>query len=146
MITEVNGKPVITPQDLSNAEGLLPVNAPVALKLLREGETLSLNASLKARTMKSDPGESLDARLQGATFTELADRYARLGLSGVSIDKVAPDSRAAKNGLQSGDVVTAINQRDLTDIASFEATLARHPRQLLLTVVRGRSAFFVQCE
>ena len=146
VIVEVNGKPVITPQDLANAEGLLPVNAPVALKLQREGQTLSLNASLKARTFKSDAGDKLDPRLQGAEFTELSDRYAQMGLSGVSVGKVAPDSRAARNGLQDGDIVTAVNQRDLTDIASFEAVLARQPRQLLLTVVRGRSAFFVQCE
>jgi serine protease DegQ len=146
VITEVNGKAVITPQDLANAEGLLPVNAPVTLKLLREGQTLTLNASLKARTFKSDVGATLDARLDGAEFTELSDRYSQMGLNGVTIAKVAPDSRAAKNGLQSGDIVTAVNQRDLTDIASFEATLGRHPRQLLLTVVRGRSAFFVQCE
>jgi serine protease DegQ len=146
VITEVNGKAVITPQDLANAEGLLPVNAPVTLKLLREGQTLTLNASLKARTFKSDVGATLDARLDGAEFTELSDRYSQMGLNGVTIAKVAPDSRAAKNGLQSGDIVTAVNQRDLTDIASFETAVSRHPRQLLLTVVRGRSAFFVQCE
>jgi serine protease DegQ len=146
VIVELNGKPINTPQDLSNAEGLLPVGSQVALKLLREGQPLTLNAALKARTLRTNQGDKLDPRVGGAEFTELSDRYTALGLTGVTVGKVAANSRAAQNGLQAGDIVTAVNQRDLTDIGNFEALLNRHPRQLLLTVVRGRNAFFVQCE
>jgi serine protease DegQ len=48
--------------------------------------------------------------------------------------------------LRQGDVVVAVNQVDLRNLADLKTLGARHPRQLLLTVVRGRNAFFVMCQ
>jgi len=146
VILELNGKPVVSPQDLGNAEGLLPVGAPVALKVVRDGETLVLNASIRTQELKTGNGEKIDPRVAGAELSDLPAKISQRGLAGVLVSKVAPNSRAAENGLQAGDVITAVNQRDVGDLATFSAAASRHPRQLLLTVVRGRNAYFVMCQ
>jgi serine protease DegQ len=146
VITELNGRPIASPTDLSNAEGLLPVGSTLALKLLRDGETVSIDATLRAQDIRSNAGEKLDARLAGAEFTDVPSRLAQRGIAGVVASKITANSRAAANGLQTGDIVTAVNQREIEDLAAFEATVGKHPRQLLLTVVRGRGAFFLLIE
>jgi S1-C subfamily serine protease len=146
VITELNGRQVASPTDLSNAEGLLPVGAELKLKLLREGETIAVNATLRAQVTRSNAGEKLDPRLAGAEVTDLPSRLAQRGVGGVALAKVAANSRAAANGLQTGDIITAVNQRDVADIAAFEAAEGKHPSQLLLTIVRGRGAFFLLLE
>ncbi|HET7843377.1 MAG TPA: PDZ domain-containing protein, partial [Xanthomonadales bacterium] len=64
----------------------------------------------------------------------------------VTVLSVAPNSRAAANGLEAGDVITAINQREVNGLGDLEAFLARKPQQVLLTIVRGRSAFFLMAQ
>ena len=67
----------------------------------------------------------------------------REGLSGVSINRVAASSAAAKAGLKAGDLIIGINQVDIGGLKELQLAFSRHPRQVLLSVVRGRNAFFV---
>jgi serine protease DegQ len=145
VVVALDGKRVANGQDFHNAEGLLPVGRAVALKVLRDGEELEVSAAVKARP-KSLAGATLDPRLGGATLAELPERYRQQGVSGVLISEVEPGSRAAANGLRAGDLVTALNRRDLPDLAALQARVAERPEQLLLTLIRGRSAYFAPLE
>jgi serine protease DegQ len=145
VVVALDGKRVANGMDFHNAEGLLPVGRAVALKLLRDGEELEVSAAVKARP-KSLAGATLDPRLGGATLAELPERYRQQGVSGVLISEVEPGSRAAANGLRAGDLVTALNRRDLPDLAALQARVAERPEQLLLTLIRGRSAYFAPLE
>jgi serine protease DegQ len=60
--------------------------------------------------------------------------------------RVGEASRAYASGLRSGDVIVAVNQRDIDNEADFQRALAGKPRQLLFTVVRGDNAFFMQIQ
>jgi serine protease DegQ len=146
VITALNGNAIADENDLHNAEGLLPVGSAVELKLLRDGKPLALGTKLTATELASAEGQQLDTRVAGAAFVDLGERQRQQGLSGASIVRVAGGSRAEGNGLKAGDVVIAVNQVDLRDLTDLKTLLQRHPRQLLLTVVRGRNAFMVQCE
>jgi len=145
VIVALDGQPVVDRQSLHNTEGLLPVDKPVNLTALREGRELKLSVVLKAR-LREIGGASLDPRLEGARFVELPERLRQRGGLGVGIDEVRGGSRAARNGLRPGDVVTAINRRDIADLAALQQRLANPPAQLVLTVVRGRSAQLVLVE
>ena len=46
-------------------------------------------------------------------------------------------SRAAGNGLQSGDVVIAANSGRFDDLPSFRLSFSAQPPQLVLRIVRG---------
>ena len=136
IIVAVNGQRVDSGQGLHNLEGLLPVGQPVKLDLQRDGKRLSVNATLKAQPKEVD-GATLEARLAGATFSDLPERYRQQGLSGVIISKVAPGSRAARNQLDGGDLVLAINRRTVADLNAFRAQLATPPKTLVLYLQRG---------
>jgi len=146
VILELNEKTIQTEQDLHNAEGLLPVGTPVTLKVWREGKLLSLTMSLVAPQLANASGGKLDPRLEGAELTDSNDRQRRSGITGASITRLAPGSRASSNGLKVGDVIVAVNQVNIDSVRDLTNILSRRPRQLLLSVVRGREMFFVMMQ
>ncbi len=136
VVVAANGQRIDSGQALHNLEGLLPVGQAVKLDLQRDGKLLSVTATLKAQPKEVD-GATLDPRLAGATFTDLPERYRQQGLNGVIISKVAPGSRAARNQLDGGDLVLAINRRVVNDINAFRAQLSPAPKTLVLALQRG---------
>lgn len=147
VITSLNGKPVNAANELANLEGLLPVGTQVTISVLRESAPLTLTATLKPTELRQASGDKLDAGLAGATLGDLPDKFRRQGLSGVLVTAVGNDSRAAKNGLRVNDLIAAVNQVEVRDLTELETRIAkRRSEQLLLTVVRGRSAFYMLVE
>lgn len=144
-ITAINGQAVRDQQDLANQEGLLPIGETVTLGVQREGKSRQLRATLEARRTEL-VGATLDARLEGARFALVSERERRQGVAGVRISAIKEGSRAARNGLREGDLITAVNRRDVSDIASLERHFAQQPEQLLLTLVRGGRAYFAVME
>lgn len=143
VIIAINGKTIATEQDLHNAEGLLPVGSAIQLKLLRDGKPLEVSTRTATEQLATSSGAKLDPRLDGAEFADLGERQHSVGMSGVSISRVTPGSRAAGNGLKSGDIVIAVNQVEISSVRDLERLGTRRVRQLLLSVVRGNNSFLV---
>jgi len=100
-----------------------------------------------ADELRQTTGDKLDAGLAGATLGDLPDKFRRQGLSGVIVNAVAQGSRAAANGLRANDLIVAVNQVEVRDLTELETRVAkRRSTQLLLTVVRGRSAYYMLVE
>jgi len=136
VIVAANGQRIDNSDALRNFQGLQPVDSQVTLDIIRDGKPLQLRAALRA--LPRD-GASFDARLTGATFSDLPETVRRQNnrAFGVLVEKVAPGSRAARSGLNEGDLIFQVNQRSFNDLASFRDILADAPRQLLLGVSRG---------
>ncbi len=143
VIVSLGGKPVASDQELHNLEGLGSAGAAVSVGIVREGKPITLNATLKAQELQTAKGDALDARLAGTMFADSSDSLRRRGITGVTVTRVAESSRAYASGLRNGDVIVAVNQRDIDNAAGFQRAVAGKPRQLLLTVVRGENAFFM---
>ena len=146
VVVSINGKPVRNRRDLANAEGLLPVDSQVQLGIERGTQKLNIVATLKTQVLETIAGSKLDERLTGATFSDLTDALKQMGHRGVLVAAVAPGSRVAELGLAEGDVVRQVNQRDILGVGQLEAALKVHPEQVLLTIVRGRQAFYLLVE
>jgi Do/DeqQ family serine protease len=144
-ITAINGKPVQRQQELSNIEGLLPVGEPIALTVQRDGKLTQLRTRLAARRTELDGGR-VDNRLTGARLGAVPERLRRQGVAGVLVNAVAAGSRAELNGLRAGDLITAVNRREVADLDAFERFLGPRPAQLLVTLVRGNSAYLAVME
>ncbi len=144
-ITAVNGQPVQHPEELANLEGLLPVGEPVTLTIHREGKTQPLRTRLAARRTELEGGR-VDQRLAGALLGAVPERLRRQGVTGVLVNAVEAGSRAEQNGLREGDLLTAVNRRDVNDLDGLERSLAARPAQLLLTLVRGNRAYLAVME
>ncbi len=136
VITAANGERVDGAQALRNLEGLLPVDEPVTLELVRGERKLSVQAVLKAQAKEIDGGQ-IDPRLAGATLIDLPERFRQQGLNGVVASKVEPGSRAAASGLRAGDRVGQVNRASVADLAAFRRALSMPPRELVLSVARG---------
>ncbi len=136
VITAANGNPIDNRDALRNFEGLQAIGSEVVLDIHRDGRALQL-----ATTLLEQPGAiagaELDPRLSGATFAELPERLRQAGLSGVLVEAVEADSRAARSGLRAGDVVTASSAGNFGDLGGFRTGFTQAPAQLVLQIVRG---------
>ena len=145
VITAVNGQTIKNQQELANQEGLLPVGKTAELTLQRDGKALIKRASVAARKTEL-AGGALDKRLAGGRFGVVSERLRRQGVNGVLVLGVDAGSQAASNGLREGDLITAVNRNDVSDLIAFERSLGTPPPQLLLTLVRGNRAYFAVME
>jgi len=146
VIASFNGKPLASRQQLHNAEGLTAVGSNVKLGVVRDSKPLEVAVTLRLAQVQSARGTDLDPRLAGVQLSDLGDSRRRGGISGAEVKSVAADSRAQAAGLRTGDVIVGVNQREIQGVADLTELLSRRPRQLLLTVVRGQSAFYVMIQ
>jgi serine protease DegQ len=143
VIVSIDNRPVASDNDIYNAEGIAPIGATLELKVLREGKPVTVSTKLVAEQIVSVDGASLDARLTGAELSDANERLRRMDLAGVSVTRVTAGSRAANAGLKAGDLIAGVNQVQIGGLKDMRTLLSRRPRQVLLSVVRGRNAFFV---
>ncbi len=146
VIVALNDKRIATSADLVNTEALLPVGKQVFLGVVRDKKPLTLSTVLKPEEIREQAGRELDPRLQGAQLSDLGEKLRRKGLNGVLIAKLDSAGRAARNGLAEGDLIAAVNQVNVRNLSELESRLQAASGQLLLTVVRGRRAFYVLME
>ncbi len=133
VIVAANGQRIASAEDFRNFQGLQAANARLTLDVRRDGKPLQLTAGLQE--LPRD-GASLDPRLAGVTFGELPETLRRQGASGVQVSTVANDSRAARAGLRSGDVILEATTGRFNDLASFRASFRQPPQQLAFRIWR----------
>jgi serine protease DegQ len=146
VIVALNERRIATSADLVNTEALLPVGKQVFLGVVRDKKPLTLSTVLKPEEIRVISGRTLDVRLQGAMLSDLNEKLRRQGLTGVLVGKVDEDGRAARNGLAEGDLIAAVNQVQIRNLGDMQERLEAPSQQLLLTIVRGRRAFYVLME
>ena len=136
VVVAANGQSIENAEALRNFQGLQPVDSTILLDVRRDGKPLQVRSRL-SEAPRALAGAQLDPRLGGASFAELPESLRRQGLSGVLVEQVERDSRAARNGLRRGDVVLAASSGEFSDLGGFRAGLAKPPTQLMLRVLRG---------
>jgi Do/DeqQ family serine protease len=136
VIVAANGERIDDRNALRNFEGLQSVGSRVTLDVLRDGKPLQLSTGLREQP-RDVAGLELDPRLDGATFAELPASLRQSGAGGVLVEAVTRGSRAARNGLQKGDVIVAASAGDFDDLPGFRASFTRSPAELVLRVIRG---------
>src|SRR5262249_13216093 len=125
VIVAVNGRPVLSDNDIYNAEGIATVGSTLELKVQREGKPLTVSAKLAAEHVASVDGASLDPRLAGTVLTDANERLRRQDLTGVTIGSVTAGSRAGNAGLKSGDLIAGVNQVQIGGVKDLRALLAK---------------------
>ncbi|MGH8156859.1 MAG: Do family serine endopeptidase [Rhodanobacter sp.] len=143
VLTTLNGKPLRSVQELRNAEGLLPLGSTVQLGVLRDGQSRQVSASLNPLKLASVDGGQLDARLAGVRFSELSDDQRAQGLYGVAISAVQPGSRAARAGLNAGDLLIGIGNQRITGLNMLRGLAKIHLSQLALVVADDNGGHYV---
>jgi serine protease Do/serine protease DegQ len=144
VVVKMNGHKIRNAGDLRNRIGLLSVNEEAVFEILRNGETRTIKARIKAQETTAASGQYKNERLSGLSVAELDESHPLYGqLEGVIIADVERGSPAWQAGLRTGDIITSINRQNVTDLQSFLTLVDQVPGSLLLRVVRGNTAAFL---
>jgi len=131
LIIRLAKRDIESSDDLSRIVASLTPDENVPLTLIRQGSTVNLNLKLAVRTIERDgvkvnvwPGFSV-----APISSQLRERMRIPRNAGnVLIGGVIEDSSASSLGLRSGDVIKAINRRDVRNLKHFYSLLNSEDR------------------
>jgi serine protease Do len=156
VITSFNGKPVVFSSDLPHLVGRVAPGTRAKVTLVRAGKTRSLTVTV-GELPADDALAAKDVPAGGKAVPETATRLGlvveaipearrrQLGVrGGVIVARVAGDS-AARAGLRPGDVILAVNNRDVDTPQAFAEVVAGLPagKWVPLLVSRGGSPQYI---
>jgi serine protease DegQ len=102
-------------------------------------ESAASTQAAAAGERQANERRATESRFLGAQLQDLPD-----GRAGVGVATVDPQSRAAAGGLQSGDMITALNRQSVDDLAELNSLLSAQPPLLALSVQRdGQSLLLI---
>jgi serine protease Do len=149
VIVELNGKKISDSRHLRLMVAQTPPKTKVTLKIIRDGKTKTLTATLAAlpdeftggpRDEQSERGEAKVDALDGVEVADLDARARRqndipASVRGALVTNVVADSTAAEAGLRPGDVILEINRQPVRS-ADDAVELSNHAKghRLLLRV------------
>ncbi|MBW2450914.1 MAG: Do family serine endopeptidase, partial [Deltaproteobacteria bacterium] len=138
-----DGKPIRGVRELQLLVASSPIGQEVPIEILRDGSRLTLGVTIVARN--DDPVLTLDRRgadepvqsWLGMTFEETE--------AGLAVTSVADGSPAALGGVQSEDLLLAINRRDVLSLDDLRKQVAQLPTQgnVLLFLRRGDAHIYI---
>jgi serine protease Do len=154
VIRKLNGQQIDDSGQLTALITNLNPGAEATLDILRDGQPLTTKVDLGERpkdlgVRAGGPGKVQEGTLRGITVQSLTPEIReQLGvpsnLAGVVINEIDPNSPAAQQGLQPGDVIEGINRQPVRTVADFNRLAAQAKGQTLLRVNRqGNGAFVV---
>ena len=141
VITQVDGKDVASPRDLARMIGAYTPGKSVDVTVLRNGKTETKTIQL-GELPKSDKQASADDQQSSPAEPEsLAD----LGLTvtksddgkGLVVTDVDPDGDAASRGIQTGDVIVAVNSSEVKSVGDVTKAMGEAAKA-------GRKSVLVQ--
>lgn len=156
IIIEFDGKHIEHSSDLPPIVGMTPVGNKVPVKVLRQGETITLQVTIA----ELPPDEELDIATTGGTGKSTT--HSALGLSvaditdeqrealklsvkgGVLVEKIS-SGPASDAGIAKGDVITMINNTEIASTTQFKEVIAGlTPGQTVpVLIYRGSSPRFL---
>ncbi|HET7649737.1 MAG TPA: PDZ domain-containing protein, partial [Gammaproteobacteria bacterium] len=143
VITSVNGSPVSTSADVSNAIGVLRVGSKVSLGILRNGRPMTIVATIGQRHEESLSNTN-HPELRGLSVNNMDAGSPLYGqVKGVQVTGVERDSEAYMAGIRVGDVITAVNRTPISNVEEFRKALGQSKGGVALRVQRQDQVFYV---
>jgi len=138
LIVSINGMELESSNDLQHAIANREPGEKISMQIIRENRNYDLNITLGLRNMDEDsPADNLWPGFTVAPLTrELQERLNLPRNSGnIIIGSVAEESKAGALGLQNGDVIKSINDKNVKSISDFYNKI-RNQERLELTIIR----------
>lgn len=145
IITRLNDTPIKTHHDFENQEGLFELNTNIDIEFIREDEKLKSTAQIKIFDRKEINGDELHAALDGAHFINLPS-HLKSNYQGVLIDEIQRRSPAWNQGLRSGDLITSVNKKEISNIKQLKNHLDSSAKSPVLNVYRNYRNYILVLE
>jgi serine protease Do/serine protease DegQ len=139
IIVRVNEKKINDSRELANAIGLKGSGENVDIDFFRDGRVRTVTATLGQRSVAQVMGSEIHTGLTGAVFATSSANTT----GGIDVTQVDDDSPAAQRGLRAGDVITAVNRRQVQNLQQLSEVAAGN-RILFLLVRRGDRSLMLQ--
>jgi Do/DeqQ family serine protease len=142
------GKSVKDVQQLQRMAAETPIGKKVEVEVFRAGKELKLSLTVGSaespEAARARPEESAPAAWFGLMVEDLPPRLRARGMSGVIVTDVEDGSVAAEAGLQSNDVISAVNQKKIGNVAEYEKAIreAEKKGSVALLVRRGAASIY----
>ncbi len=160
VIVGFNGAKILDSDDIRNAVGAVERGSRAKISYIRDGKTRTTKIRVEAAPDEEDADgstandtdtgatpSSFDA-FDGATLGNIpTDSDAHGGpddiIGGVLVTKVRRGSDAWEAGLRKDDIIRAVNNKDIKNLADFKNQIAKKQGAMFLSVQRGRNRVFV---
>jgi serine protease Do len=133
VITAVDGEKVKNSRELTAKAATLPVGEATRITVLRDGKEKTIDVKVAKRPLTvADAGKPQVEKegeygLQVTDLTpELAQRLNTDRQAGVVVINVRPDSKAAKAGVQQGDLILEVNRHSVSSTGDLKQLLAKY--------------------
>ena len=163
VIVAINGKEIADAHDVTRRVASLPAGKAAAFTVLRDGQRQTVNVTIGAKkdaqvAANFDPqsgapaGVSATGKAMGLGLSALTPEVRRAynvddGVQGVLVTQVDPDSNAAEQGLQPGDVVVSVRNKAVHNPQDIEKSVAAAKsaglKSVLLLVSTDGTSHFV---
>lgn len=153
IITEFNGQQIETSGDLPPMVGITPINDKATLKIIRQGETKTID--FKVGLLPDEPDKLADAKAApklphnrlGVNAIDLTDEQRKaleIPKNGVLVQDVAKGT-AKDAGIQRGDVILRIQNSVIRDTTDFEKIVNKLPagKSIAVLIQRQGSPVFL---
>ena len=156
LITRVENQTVEGPRDLSRAVARIKPGTRAPLTVFRNGKTQEITVAIDQRqedrpirTGAVENSDKIGKRLGLSLAPSPESARRKLGVDstgGLMVGDVEPGSPAAESGIRPGDVIVAVNNREVaqpSDLADEWAKARGENRPILLRVNRDGQLLFV---
>jgi len=147
ILVTFDGKEIKDARQLQLAVAEAPIGKQLVAEIYRDGRlqkiTVQLTSGESAEAKKPRPSKTAAAWL-GLDVDELPRSKTQAGITGVIVTAVEPDSAAAGNGIQPGDIIISVNQRKTTNLNEYAAAMkdAEKRGSVALLVKRGNTSIY----
>lgn len=139
IIVEIEGHEIGSSRELRNTVGLMRQGEQIALVLYREGSKKILKATIggsDGNTVSSLDASGFSSEFRGAQLRSLAGNGDVYGDTGLLVESLQLQSRAAAAGLREGDIIVQVNRTNVKTLAEFNSALTGEARFSALTILR----------
>ncbi len=150
VVVEVDGQKVSEVRELQFKIMRTEPGKEIDLKVIREGKEVGLKIKVGEMPEDRQIGEVEEGQADlGLALRELTpEEERRLGVKGVLVVRVAPNSLAMQSGIVSGDVILQMGNKPVSNVREFQQSIdalrqAGRESAILLIRRRGNNLFLV---
>jgi len=139
IVVAVNGQPIRNgSSQIRTVIGLMQIGDTANIDILRNGERMTVEATIGKPKRPEIAGDKVHPRLKGVVLSMPTKGQ----VEGVMLDKIDTRSYAWKAGLRPGDIIVSANRYRVRNIDELKK-VANPRAPLLINLQRGGEAFFV---